>query len=244
MLAILLAYPLPSSSQDALKILFIGSSYFNYNNLPELFMQFSRQGGKELDVDQYIPSGLFLGDHAENPITLSKIKADKWDYVILQGSGPGLAYPDSTTEHPVYPAIKKLMKNIARNDEGSQIVFCMPWAFEDGMTWKKGWNDDYDEMQQKINVTSMQYAQELGFMLAPVGMAWSLVLKEKDYPLHYLHFRDWNHPTKRGSYLMACVLYTTIFKESCADISYSSGLDPEEALYFRKMASKIVIFEK
>jgi hypothetical protein len=53
-LATLLAYSLPSSSQDAVKILFIGSSYFNYNNLPELFEPLSRQSGKELYIDQHM----------------------------------------------------------------------------------------------------------------------------------------------------------------------------------------------
>jgi hypothetical protein len=239
-LTFLLTSCLPSYSQDELKILFIGSSYFNYNNLPELFKLLSFESGKELLVDQYIPSGLFLADHAENSITQSKIKSENWDYVILQGSGPVLAYPDSVTEHQVYPAIKKLMKNISRNNSATLTVFCMPWAFEDGMKWK-GWGDDYDEMQQKIIITSVQYARELGFMLAPVGLAWSRVLKEKDYPQHYLHFRDWNHPTKRGSYLMACVLYATIFGEMCADISDVAGMEPEEALYFREIALKTVL---
>jgi hypothetical protein len=227
-------------SQEPVKILFVGSSYFNYNNLPVLFKQFSLAGGKHFYIDQYMPSGLFLSDHASQPETLKIIRSDSWDYVILQGSGPGLAYPDSITDHPVYPALKKLKKSIHKNNPASQMVFTMPWAFEDGMTWK-GWDDDYLQMQQKIEATSLKYAGDLGFMLAPVGVAWSAVLKEKSYPMHYLHFRDWNHPTKRGSYLMACVLYSTIFRESCADIDYSAGLDREEALYFRERASEVVL---
>ena len=81
----------------------------------------------------------------------------------------------------------------------------------------------------------------MGFMVAPVDMAWSRVLKEKDYTLHFLHFSDWNHPSKRGSYLMACVLYSSIFKKSSEAIPYTAGLDQEEALYLWEMGSKTVL---
>jgi len=231
----------PLSSQEPVRILFIGSSYFNYNNLPEIFLELSEQGGETLIIDQYIPSGLFLADHADNPLTRSKIKSNKWNYVVLQGVGVVMAYPDSIMQHPFYPAMKSLMKAITKNSPSTRTVFCLPWAFEDGMTWKKGWSDNYDEMQQKITSNTMDYAAKMGFEVAPVGIAWSRVLSDKNYPLHYLHFTDWNHPTMNGSYLMACVLYSSMFQKSSVSISYTAGLDLEEALYFREMASKTVL---
>ena len=240
-ITIFFACSLSLSSKEPVKILFIGSSYFNYNNLPEIFRQLSEQGGEVVFIDQHIPSGLFLADHAESLVTSSKIKSKEWNYVILQGVGVVMAYPDMITHHPVYPSMKSLMKTIARNSPSTKTVFCMPWAYEDGMAWKEGWSDNYDEMQQKIIQNTMDYTEQMRFMVAPVGVAWSSVLTEKAYPLHYLHFRDWNHPTKRGSYLMACVLYSTIFQESSIDILYNEGLGEEEALYFRKIGSNTVL---
>lgn len=38
--------------------------------------------------------------------------------------------------------------------------------------------------------------------------------------LHYLHLSDYNHPSKRGSYLTACVIYAIIFKEELKEINY------------------------
>ncbi len=231
----------PSSSQEPVKILFIGSSYFNYNNLPEIFFQLSKQDGKEVYIDQHMPSGLFLSDHAENSVTRAKIKSNKWDYVVLQGVGSVMAYPDSIMQHPFYPAMKSLMKDIERNNPNSRTIYCLPWAFEDGMTWKKGWSDSYDEMQQKITSNTMEYSEKMGFQVAPVGTAWSRVLSDKNYPLHYLHFTDWNHPTMKGSYLMACVLFSSIFQKSSISNSYTAGLDLEEALYFREIGSNVVL---
>jgi len=240
-ITLLIASAFPLSSQEPVKILFIGSSYFNYNKLPEIFRELSEQGGKEVYIDQHIPSGLFLSDHAESTVTKSKIKSNAWDYVVLQGVGVVMAYPDSISQHPFQPAMTSLMKSIDRNNHKSRTVFCLPWAFEDGMNWKAGWTDGFEEMQQKIIRNTMDYAEQMEFMVAPVGVAWSKVLKEKAYPLHYLHFTDWNHPTRKGSYLMASVLFSSIFKESSVTISYTAGLDPEEALYFRALGSKIVL---
>ena len=81
----------------------------------------------------------------------------------------------------------------------------MAWAFEDGMTWYQDWTDTYEDMQLKIYDTVLEYAEEIGFMIAPVGWSWYKVLEELDYPLHYLHMGDWNHPSLKGSYLMACM---------------------------------------
>lgn len=238
---IFIACSLPTSSKEPIKILFIGSSYFNYNTLPEIFRQLSEQGGESVFIDQYIPSGLFLADHAESSVTRSKIKSANWDFVVLQGIGVVMAYPDQVTQHPVYPSIKSLMKTISRNSPSTKTLFCMPWAYEDGMEWKEGWSDNYDMMQQKIIHTTMTYSQELGFLIAPVGQAWSDVLKQKGYPLHYLHFRDYNHPTKKGSYLMACVIYSSIFQKSSVPVPYTAGVDPEEALFFREIGSHTVL---
>ena len=120
------------------------------------------------------------------------------------------------------------------------MIFCMPWAFEDGMLWK-GWDDDYEDMQIKIYNNTLKYSKEVGFGIAPVGWAWNTVLKEKNDTLHYLHLSDWNHPSLRGSYLMACVIFSTIFQESCCGISFYSELPKENAKCFQIIASDIVL---
>ncbi len=37
-----------------------------------------------------------------------------------------------------------------------------------------------------------------------------------------VHMSDWNHPSLKGSYLMACVIYSAVFQESTVDKSVSS----------------------
>ena len=227
-------------ASEPTKILFIGSSYFNFNNLPALLKNLVAQSPFEVEIDSYMQNGLFLADHANSPITEGKIRSTSWDYIIFQGAGSLMAYPDSITHHPVRPAISTLRELILQNSPNTRIVFCMPWAFEDGMTWKEGWSDSYDDMQEKIDSVTLIYEDEFNLLIAPVGRAWAQVLKEKEYPLHYLHQSDWNHPTVKGSYLTACVLFSTLFHRSSQGNSFRTGLSKEEARYFQHLASEIV----
>jgi len=226
---------------DTCKILFIGSSYFNFNSLPVLFESLSLSFGKDVYIDHHGSNGLYLDDHASRSDTESKINEQDWDYIILQGVGTNTAYPDYYTGHPLYPALEILRDKINQNCESTKIVYCMPWAFEDGMTWYQDWTDTYADMQEKIFDTTLQYSNDIGFIIAPVGWAWYSVLEEQGYPLHYLHLSDWNHPSIKGSYLMACVIFSTIFLENSIGLSYHGGLLEEEANYFQTIASNIVL---
>ncbi len=64
----------------------------------------------------------------------------------MQGVGRVTAYPDSFTTHPVYPALVTLQNKVYETCESTKMAFCMPWAFEDGMTWY-GWPDTYADME-------------------------------------------------------------------------------------------------
>jgi len=117
----------------------------------------------------------------------------------------------------------------------------MPWAFEDGMIWYQGWTDTFEDMQIHVYNNTLQYSDEIGFEIAPVGWVWYAVLEEYDYPLHYLHMSDWNHPSLKGSYLMACTIFSTVFQESTVGNPYHAGIPDEEADYFQAVASDTVL---
>ncbi|PLX23432.1 MAG: hypothetical protein C0599_04530 [Salinivirgaceae bacterium] len=229
-----------SHEDDTVDILFIGSSYFGYHNLPGIFDSLSSAAGYNVRLDSHIPGGWYLDDHATDPETDSLINERNWDYVILQGVGSLMAYPNVYTSHPVYPAIDTLKGKILSNCSSTEIIYCLPWAFEDGMTWL-GWDDTYADMQELIYETTLSYCNDLEISIAPVGWAWYEVLDSLNYPLHYLHLSDWNHPSVRGSYLMGCVVYVSVFMESIENNPYYFGLAEQEALGFQQVASDIVL---
>jgi hypothetical protein len=228
--------------QDTCEILLIGSSYFNYNNLKEIIKNLADSSNKETYIEMHGQNGMYLSDHAASPATEAKINERNWDYVILQGVGVLVAYPDSfPDDHPVYPALVTLRDKIQANCETTRMLFQMPWAFEDGMTWYQNWTDTYEDMQIHIYDNTLQYSDEIGFEIAPVGWAWYAVLEEYNYPLHYLHMGDWNHPSLKGSYLLACTIYTTVFQESVVGNTYHCGISEEEVEFYQAIASDTVL---
>jgi parallel beta-helix repeat protein len=229
------------SRKDPCKALFIGSSYFNFHDLPGLFEHLTRSAGKDVYIDHIGKNGMYLDDHAVSNSTELKIKEIDWDYVVLQGVGPSMAYPTYFTDHLEYPALETLWDKIHNHCESTKMVYCMPWAFEDGMTWYQNWTDTYADMQLKIYETTLNYSKTIGFMIAPVGWVWYTVLEEQNYPLHYLHMSDWNHPSLRGSYLMSCVIFSTLFQQTSVGLSNITGISEDEAMYFQKIASNIVL---
>ena len=225
---------------DPCSILFIGSSYFNFNDLPGLMKNLSLQSGRDVFIDQHIPSGYSLHDHLGDKTTIDKICSREWDLVVLQGSGARIAYPELHPEQPFYFSLESLCKIVIRNSSRTEIVLSMPWAFEDGMTWIEGMNEGFSEMHTRILERTLAYADSLDLLVAPVGQAWLRVLEEKNFPRHYLHMTDWNHPTLKGSYLSACVIYSSIFIETTAGLDYHSWLQAGEAKYFQQIAYDVV----
>ena len=231
----------PENNQDSCEILLIGSSYFNYNNLADIIKNLADSSDIEIYIEMYGANGMYLSDHASSTYTEAKINERDWDYVVLQGVGVLVAYPEHFTDHPVYPALETLRDKIYANCESTHMMYCLPWAFEDGMTWYQNWTDTYEDMQIHIYNNTLQYSQEIGFEIAPVGWAWYGVLNEYSYPLHYLHMSDWNHPSFNGSYLMACVIYSSMFQESTVGNLYYGGIQQDTAAFFQTVASDTVL---
>ncbi len=227
--------------RDTLDMLLIGSSYFNYHNLRNLLQNLSDSAGMNVNFDIYAVNGMYLYDHAYNMVTEAKIQEKDWDYVILQGGGSVTAYPDYYTAHPVYPALVILKNKIMNNCDSTRMVFCMPWAFEDGMTWVPGWTDTYVDMQNHIYDNTLLWSDMIGFEISPVGWSWKKVLVEMDFPLHYLHMSDWNHPSLQGSYLMACTIFSTVFQQSCIGVNYNPGIEDDEVTYFQTVGTNMVL---
>ena len=151
-----------------------------------------------------------------------------------------MGYPDSTNNFS-YRSIEAMRELIMANSPYTKIVYCLPWAFEDGMLWAEGWTDDYAAMQKKIYDNTLEFADDLGYVISPVGWAWNTVLKERNYPLHYLHRDDMNHPSLYGSYILACSIFSTIYQERALGIDYYADIPEEDAKYFQEVSSNTVL---
>ena len=76
--------------------------------------------------------------------------------------------------------------------------------------------------------------------VSPVGMAWKKSIEQN--PDFELYFGDESHPNLAGSFLSACVFYSSIFKKSCVGSDFfPEGLDSADVLNLQAIASSVVL---
>ena len=233
--ALLWLVPLAASGQDAppapLKVLFIGNSYTSVNDLPAMVAALAdAAGGRKIEVDRHLVGGCTLERHVRDRKAIDKIRAKKWDVVVLQ-------------EQSLRPVIdRKSMHEYARlldaeiKQQGAKTVFYLTWARQHIPEMQEGadpsQSSEYAKamygtsgaaktidletwfQQQKIGLAGglngayLDIARELGAGVAPVGIAWKMALAAD--PPFVLHRKDKSHPNPTGTYLAACVFYATL----------------------------------
>jgi len=230
-----------------LKVLFIGSSYLAVNDLPGIFAGMAEAAGKQVFLARRVQSGYYLDYFAQDRSTTQAIRDQEWDYVILSGGCQTAGYPDTHHlikndwgHHDPYPALRELARKVRENHPETVLVYILPWAFEDGMTWIPGQNDDYFAMQEKIRDNALVWSDSLDLVVAPVGMAWKTVMAW-NIPEHYLHMNDWNHPSPRGSFLSAATIFATVFRQSAEEVGFEWVLSATDAEAFRRVGSETVL---
>jgi hypothetical protein len=215
-----------------LSVLFIGNSHTYLHYMPQILVQLvkAEDHGFELEVDQSIGEGVSLEWHWNNEPSRQKMRSRNWDYIVLQDrSGGPLEEPDSFARHAglLDAEIRK---------QGSGTIFYMTWA-----------SRKRPETQSDLAAAYGKLTQELGAILAPVGLAWEAVHRiDPDFDLHH---QDGRHANPIGSYLTSCVFYSVLFNTSSEGLPgsfYIKGkkrvdIDKDKALFLQKTAWETVL---
>jgi hypothetical protein len=176
------------------KLLFIGNSFTQRNDLPGMLAEMAAARGVPIEHELLSIGGASLRNHWNAGRAAAAIDAGGYDYVILQ--------EQSTL--PVKNA-KRMADNVRLFDErikqaGSKTVLYMTWARQHA-----------PEAQQTIADAYHTIGAEIGAIVVPVGLAWQRFLAANEKPV--LHDRDQSHPTLAGSYLAACVFLAALLKK-------------------------------
>ncbi|WP_392532633.1 DUF4886 domain-containing protein [Nostoc sp. C117] len=196
------------ADQKSMRVLFIGNSYTYYNDLPWLIKQLaeSAQETRTLETEMVVVGGATLKNHWKRGEALKLLKAKPWDYVVLQEQS---TLP-ITNPQEMYKYASLFDAQIKRVN--SQTVFYLTWA-----------RQNQPEKQQILSDSYMNIAKELKAKVAPVGIVWQKI-QEENLKLN-LYTSDQSHPSPIGSYVAACVFYTTLYGNSPVGLSrriYSS----------------------
>ena len=218
----------------ATRVLFIGNSFTFYHDMPTMFAELARASGHEVMVEVEAPSGQTLSVHAVSATTPERIASGDWDYVVLQEHS-AMSIEQKTREEQMFPAARALDQMI--RESGGRTILFMTWGYRDGLP-DKGF-PDFASMQAELNAGYVEIADQLGAIVAPVGIAWQNGLAQESQL--DLWDPDGGHPSETGSYLTACVFYATIYRKSPEGLSYQAGLPETTARLLQTVAAETVL---
>jgi hypothetical protein len=191
----------PLASRSA-RLLFIGNSFTQRNNVPGLLAEMAAERGIKLAHELISRGGASLRNHW-NAGAAERITSGRFDFVVLQEQSTlPIKNPNRMAENVRLfdPMIKQA---------GAQTVLYMTWARKHS-----------PETQEGITRAYTSIGQELGAITVPVGLAWQRFRARHDQP--ELYDRDESHPTLAGSYLAACVFLAVLFGQNPIGIEAES----------------------
>lgn len=224
-----------STPEEPLDILFIGNSYTFLNDMPGTFAKIAEVGGHPVNVTSLAQGGFSLARYTEDQVTLTTLKDQGWDFVVLQEKSDIPAIPQERDES-MYPYIRQL-NNLVEEQGGETILF-LTWGYRDGLP--ESGLSDYKAMQNEVTASYQTIGDELNVRVAPVGIVWENILRRD--PQLELWMADGSHPSPLGSFLTANVLYAVIFNESPLNIPYvGDGIGEDIANLIKQITTETVI---
>lgn len=230
-----------SIAQNTKTALFIGNSYTSVNNLPQLVKNLATADGNILIYDSHTPGGRQLIQHSSDVVVHQKIKQRAWNYTVLQEQSQKPSFPPAQVATDVKPYASILNDSIKSNNACTQTLFYMTWGRQNG---DQGNCANYPPlctyagMQQRLRESYLEMAQDNNASVAPVGMAWKTV--RENHPTINLYTSDGSHPNINGSYLAACVFYSSMFHKSSVGNTYRASIDSTTAYILQSIASATV----
>ena len=204
----------------AIKILFIGNSFTQRNDVPGLLVGMAAERKACVRHELISAGGASLRTHWNAGRAIKAITTNRYGYVVLQ--------EQSTL--PVKNA-QRMAENVRLFDEtikqaGSKTVLYMTWARQQAPESQKAITDAYNSI-----------GKEVGAIVVPVGLAWQKFIAKHNRPL--LYDRDKSHPSLAGSYFAACVFLAALLKINPVGIvAGGAGLDEKDRKVLQTAAWK------
>ena len=226
---------------DGYKVLFIGNSYTDVNNLPQLIASIAEAEGDTLVFSANLPGGSTFNNHSNNSTTISLIQQGDWDYVILQGQSQEPSFPDGQFYSETYPYAQQLCEMVGQYNPDAKVVFYMTWGRKNGDQGNCPYFPPlctYEGMDSLLYLRYMTMAADFDAEVSPVGALWHYL--RDHHPEIELYASDGSHPSLAGSYAAACSFYSVLFRKDTRSLAYNPGIAEDQAENIRIAASKVV----
>ena len=240
--------PLLTSPQveNPKSVVFIGNSFFYYNNgvhKPTLGMvKASPALGKGHrfrnitinssslewhDIESYVTNEKIGSFSITSENLYKKYEPEKYDLAIMMDCSQCPIHPDRKDLFNFYvDSHSQTLRNF-----GVEPSLLMTWAYKDKPEMINGLSSAYIAAGNRNNI-----------MVFPVGLAFQL--SQLENPSIELYTPDKRHPSKAGTYLMAAVIYSSIYNVSPINNSYDYDLGSEVQLKLQETAWKSLLSYK
>ncbi|MDZ4824186.1 MAG: T9SS type A sorting domain-containing protein, partial [Flavobacteriales bacterium] len=233
---------LSKAQDDTKKVLFLGDSYTNHNDLPLTIQLIAASLGDSLYWGMNAPNTMTLDDHTTNAQTLGWIPMEDWDHIVLQEQHQLPALSTEIFETEVAESASDLCSYARENYECIKPIFFMTWAGKEGDVEncdEYPWVCSFDGQQDSLTSRYLQLAQLNDAWAAPVGEVWRSIVDYTDGEMP-LYDVDNHHPKVAGTYLAAATLYTVIFGQSAAGGYVPDGVTPDDAEIIQQFVQETV----
>jgi hypothetical protein len=237
-----------SQSLQPKEVLFIGNSLTFYHEMPAMLQQMLRENGYAINLHQSTQPGFTLSQHLTSESTLKKLNSQSWDIVVLQEGTIWTLIPE-VVQYQVKPALVKL-DSIIKAKGGRTVLYqsyslsmyparyCCPSNLI-GSTLKEKEYCSAKLMNSKQEFEIIQNSFHelnnlIGSETALVGTSFELC-KKKFPELMLFESREDPHPSKLGSYLIACIFYRVLTGEKTGEINYTAGLELPDIRKIKKV---------
>lgn len=230
-----------AQAKKKINVLFLGNSYTYVNNLPQLIKDIANANGDTLLYDSNCIGGYTFENHFNDVTSCAKIKAQAWNFVVLQAQSQEPSFSPGQVAAQTLPFAIKLDSLVKRANLCAQSVFFETWGRKNGDASNCAAYPPictYLGMQDRLRASYKLFADTTHTLMSPVGEAWRKSITNK--PSLELYSTDESHPVIEGSYLAACVFYEVLFRKSVVANSYTAGLTATNVAFLQQVAHSVV----
>jgi len=222
---------------DTTHVLFVGNSITYFNNMPQTFQNISNSLGDTVVIDQHTPGGTGFVNHVTNNSLYNLVRQGNWDYVVLQpgsNESPGYSYPINET----LDRAEILNDSIYKYNPCAKILY---YEISYGVWGNTAGNlQTYNNTMDSIRKNLTILADSTQAFFAPVGEAFKTAWNNDQSNMLWGGTGD-IHPNVKGSYIAACVFYSSIFQKPSFGTTILNGFTLAEAEGYQTLADTTVL---
>lgn len=227
------------------RILFIGNSFTDYNNLAnDIFKPLCEAAGYNVVVDTVTRGAyileLFANSADEKGALVDQhLQEHKYDVVILQEQSNRPISDYESFRRGVHGLAEKVKEN------GADLYLYETWGYKTGNQSLDSFGGSTAEMARRLSNAYMKVAKEVDAKIIHAGIAMLDVYVNHKDDIE-LYQPDLYHPSYEGSTLVAYTMLCTIFGVDVRNVDYSSGSRMrdkimKQAAYDAAIAQKYII---